>query len=358
MGICHTKPKINPSQNNRLFIHLKNKTLSLMSIIFPEDLDILEQIKYKKLKVCISKINISKQKIEGKTINLTLGENDCLIKLNNSQIVTSNYSYIYLWDLYSGKCIKSLDSLDTSNLIKINKTQILYSKYYGDIQLYDLSSECVKTFKVEDTFHNSSLVKLNKTQFARGYDGIISTWDMLSETCIKIIKAHKTSVNILLKLNLSEIASAGTSVKIWDYNTMTNVRTLNHINSGPLSSISKLDNSRIICIYDLHLILFWDFKSGQCLRKIDDYSSKEINYIFKSYSRILAVGHEKLTGKVDGILCVDNFLIEIWDLGTKKLFKTYTRHAKLFIKVLKINKNQIACLTYKSIRILDLYDLY
>ena len=68
MGSNQDKPKTEyePIQFNRF----KKKTLSLLVMIYPDDLELLEQIKYKKLIQCFSKELISKYELE---------ERECLL---------------------------------------------------------------------------------------------------------------------------------------------------------------------------------------------------------------------------------------------------------------------------------------
>ena len=69
MGNKETKSKIEKGTEQLiLFKRFKKKTLSLLNQIYPEDLEILEEIKYKKLCQCISNVKLTKQNLEEKTI--------------------------------------------------------------------------------------------------------------------------------------------------------------------------------------------------------------------------------------------------------------------------------------------------
>jgi len=128
------------------FKRLKNKTLSLLFIIYPEDLEILEQIKYKKLIQSISKEIISKNRLEARILDHNMNDDDLskihldeyyynpanrpsnnLIKFNNSWIISIKEDSLNLWDLKSGELLRNirLYIIIYSIIIKLNNKQII-----------------------------------------------------------------------------------------------------------------------------------------------------------------------------------------------------------------------------------------
>ena len=233
------------------FDRFKKKTLSLLLIIFPEDFEVLEEIKYKKLTDCITKRNLNEASslISIKVINLSNIRS--MIKLSNSQIVTSSSTLINVWDLYRGQCITSIITLDTVSLLKINKNQIVSTFYYDNlglnnniqciIKLWDLiTKKCLTTIKVihdkEDEDEENTLLKLNNTLIAYTNGKNIKLFDLQSKTCVKNIYAHNNIVNNLIKLNTLLFASQSTKIKIWNYKSGKLIR---EIKSDPKFSFKK-----------------------------------------------------------------------------------------------------------------------
>jgi len=128
------------------YSRIKKKSLTLAYVIYPRDyLDDLISIRYKKLQQSILKEDLrntyKEKSLLGHSRYVT-----CLIKINKNQIVSSSYDFsIKLWDLISGKLIKTLSvgTNETTCLIKLSETKIASGGMDKQIKIWDLPTENV-----------------------------------------------------------------------------------------------------------------------------------------------------------------------------------------------------------------------
>ena len=135
MGTISTTPTPNPT----LFKRFKKNSLTLLYVLFPDDIDILEKIRNKKMNVCILK-EFYRSNINNKIVKMPQISDESfiyLLKMNRSQLLTidTKSRKLKLWDLISGNLLKTLNSgvYYTSALTKINAKQIAFGYYIKDI---------------------------------------------------------------------------------------------------------------------------------------------------------------------------------------------------------------------------------
>ena len=84
-----------PKQNAIQFQRFKKNSLTLLYVFYPEDLEILEQIRNIKMNQCILKESYRKNKIVEKSIidqlNQTIKNYQNIVKLNKFQILTVRF---------------------------------------------------------------------------------------------------------------------------------------------------------------------------------------------------------------------------------------------------------------------------
>jgi len=353
------------------FKRLKNKTLSLLFTIYPEDLEILEQIKYKKLIQSISKEIISKNRLEARILDHNMNDDDLskihldeyyynpanrpsnnLIKFNNSWIISIKEDSLNLWDLKSGELLRKirLDIIIYSIIIKLNNKQIIigysdkikYSQKISNyIVIFDLQicKSINEILYIENGFL-ISIIKLNKSQIiCGGSDNSIIFMDLPTTTCLKSIKADH-NFNSLLKINSSHIISGGNdnNIKVWELPSGKCLFTLK--NSHVVNSIEKLSRSRIASLSNTHCIKIWDIISGTCIKKIyinDKYITRLI-----TYKSILAYGLEKVNrfyrDDFGCLVMIDKIIIKMLDFKTGKHLIDFTHDKDKINSFLKINE--------------------
>ena len=146
----------NPKENTTIsttsipiqFNRFKKKSLSLLYIFYPEYLDMLKQIKYKKLAQCILKIG--KENKSQPDILLETNEMQfCITNLSNTKIISVTRHDLNVWDLVDGKCVKSIKIKGIVALLKLTHCQILIQteKEYA-IEIWDITTELrLKSFQ-------------------------------------------------------------------------------------------------------------------------------------------------------------------------------------------------------------------
>ena len=177
------------------FHRFKNNNLTLLYTLFPDDyLNILVVIKYKKLFQCI--IKEDKHIVEENSLYGHTQVVNCIIKLSKTQIASGSDDFcIKIWDLPSGKCLKTL---------KGNNSIV------------------------------TSIAKLSKTRIVSGsWDNFIKIWDIPTERCLITICNFSIDVSCVIKLSKSHLASGdhgsekrNGSIKIWDINTGKSLKSI------------------------------------------------------------------------------------------------------------------------------------
>ena len=127
------------------FNRFKKKSLLLITIILPEEFDILKEIKHKKLYKCTLKEDLGLIFDEICLYGHTYPVHQ-IIKLSKTQIVSAGVdSSIKVWDLSTGNCLKTLNghSQTITLITKISLTQIVSCSYDKSIKFWDIPSENV-----------------------------------------------------------------------------------------------------------------------------------------------------------------------------------------------------------------------
>ena len=97
------------------FNRFKKKTFNLLYLLYPEDLEFIEQIKNKKLSQCLIRGALRKR-IDEMTFSIP-NKISCLMQLNHSQIVSTCDISINMWDLYSGNCLMIIYTKSIINVL-------------------------------------------------------------------------------------------------------------------------------------------------------------------------------------------------------------------------------------------------
>jgi len=348
------------------FYRFKKKTLTKAYTIIPEkSVDILEEIKYKKLFQCILKENQTIL-LEEKTI-VEIKWVFCLVQLTKTHVAIGNiYGSIKIIDLSTGSLLYTLDVKvfsTISRLLKFNSKLLVSGYFDGTINLWDFNTgEFITSFKGH-TKRITCLEMIKKTHIiSSSEDMTFKLWDLQSGKCIKtlifwnvgdyvfltsVIKVSKVSSNKLNALNTYIIASGNFSnsklTKMWDLNTEKCLNTFDRdfCHTDFITSIVKLDKFHIASGSNDNTIKIWDLNTVTCLKTL--------------------LGHTKLVSTLDKInrshlvsgSCDKS--IKLWDFQIGICLKTFI--VKFVTSIHKLNRYQITSLSeYNTIKIWDLYD--
>ena len=287
------------------FKRIKKYSLSLIYTITPNTQDQLEQIRYKKLAQCISKVKMYQNLKEENITQLKYSY--CAIKLNNNQLVISFIDSIKILDLTTGKYIKTLLTDDyIVSLVKLNPKLIIVRTFCGEVKIWNTETG-VYTNSLIKHGARESMIRINNTQIAIiNYNEEIKIWDFEAGTNIKTYKTR--NVERLVKISNTQIAS--------------------------------LHNSNDCTKFDF--IQIWDLVSDKCIRiNFNNSLIKAICFVKVGYNKI-AIGCDSK--------------IFIWDLQTNKHNSTLISHTADINCLAELNTNKLASGSLDvTIKIWDLF---
>ncbi len=148
----------------------------------------------------------------------------------------------------------------------------------------------------------------------------------------KILKGHGNFVRCLVKMSKTLIVSGSDdgTIKIWDTSTEKCLHSF-YVNL-PITSLLKLDDTRVISGVERNLdyreytVSIWDIKKRKCLKSLCERSIKEI-----------ALLNDTMIACVD----YDCSTIEIWDFRTKSYLRTLRGHKSFISCIDKLNETEM-----------------
>jgi WD40 repeat protein len=218
----------------------------------------------------------------------------------------SAYDTIKIWDLQSGKCLRTLDVDDEDDAYPYFATSVLIYKNnkfisagFNGIKIWDLESfKCIETFKNNSRviFH-WPLLLLSDNILASGSghleDGIINIWNFNEKKIVKSIKAHEASMYCLIKSKDSSKFISGSEdskIKIWDSNNFQLLKELNG-HSSHICCLKILNDETCLSGSSDKSIKIWNIDSGVCLKTLKFNSSVRSIETFNN-DRIIIAGKE------------------------------------------------------------------
>jgi F-box/WD-40 domain protein MET30 len=168
---------------------------------------------------------------------------------------------------------------------------------------------------------------------------------------LKTLKGHSNGVMCLeMHDNILATGSYDATIKIWDLDTVKEIRTLEGHTSGV--RCLQFDRAQLISGGMDHTIKMWNWRTGECLRTLTGPTNDVLSVNFQS--RYLACGGKDnmvrvwniqdrvtfvLRGHKDFVNCVrldepsrtlfsaaDDCTVRLWDLETRQVIKTLTGH--------------------------------
>jgi WD40 repeat protein len=145
--------------------------------------------------------------------------------------------------------------------------------------------------------------------------------------CLQTLEGHQDPVTSLIRLDADQIASASVdeTIKIWDVNTGTCVKTFGHIEG--LYAFTSLTNGRIASGSDKGIIKIWDLATGECTSTMADDGS-----VVKAMTRLTS--ERMATGSIDGV-------IKIWDLNENTCVQRLAGHTGSILALHSLMDNQL-----------------
>ena len=241
---------------------------------------------------------------------------NCVEILSNGQLISgSDDNTIKVWNSGHVECARTLNvnNRDVACL-KVLSSNRVASSSKNDIFIWDINTgKCIRTLKGHTCWVRCLIEMPDGTLISCSQDKAIKFWNLSKGKCVKTLYGHSDKVFCLLLLKNGDLASGSRdkTVKIWNMESGECIRTL----EGHTSWIWGLEftekHDLITCSSD-GSIKIWSLSSGQCLKSLVGHEG--------GISSIKAFSSEVLySGSYDNT-------IKVWDLTSGLCITTLTGH--------------------------------
>jgi len=149
---------------------------------------------------------------------------NCMIKIDENLIACSSFQYISIIDITTGKNIARVSGHEVQGLEKLSENLLISFSLDDTLKIWDIiKGTCIKTINccVSNFLKLDKIDGMNMTDlslFAICYRKDINIYNINSEKSIKTLSGHSKSIELIIKISNSKIASASCdlTIKIWD----------------------------------------------------------------------------------------------------------------------------------------------
>ena len=187
--------------------------------------------------------------------------------LDNNKLASVSYNSIQIWNIDSGECIKTLTGHSTyiTSLEHLNENKIA-SGSEEEIKIWNFDTgACIRTFITGYSSRVIYLQMLNNKRLASGsHCGQIQIWNVMKATgCL-----WRDNVYALQLLGNNRLASGSAgAIQIWNYEIGREIIELGG-HSGGVYTLQLLTKNRIASGSEDKTIKIWDIDTGTCIRTL------------------------------------------------------------------------------------------
>ena len=236
---------------------------------------------------------------------------------SNKLISASEDLKIKVWDLNTGKCLRTLTGHHghqdwVTSLFIIPNNKFISGSWDTTVKLWDLATyKCLKTYKNESEVWSLCLISDN--QIACGcVDGTINIWNLDNSIKVKIIKAHDDWVVYLYLVDKCKLISCSgdKKIKIWNLEKFECIKVLEGY-SSKIACLELTSNGNILSCSGEKTVRLWRIETGEII--------KTIQFDHPVYS--VKILNEDLIAAA-----LPSGQIQIYNLSTMKQIKTIDAH--------------------------------
>lgn len=228
---------------------------------------------------------------------------------------------IKVWDLKSGKCVKTLLG-HTNNVMSvvIYEKMIISGSYDTSIKVWDLETEDTITEKCITLSGHKGLVNSiavhNDILVSGSSDKTIKVWDLKSGQCLQTLLGHKFAVNTVAFDGTTIVSgSSDGTIMIWDLKSGKGFSQLSR-HAQDVSSVVIKDNIIVSGSFDSS-IKIWDLKTGDCKKTL----STRQDTLSHKYGIYCVTIHDQMI-----FSCGADKTIKAWDITTGQCLQTLSEH--------------------------------
>ncbi|CAI2162989.1 12799_t:CDS:2 [Funneliformis geosporum] len=292
--------------------------------------------------------SFSKSKISPQSINIpsTYIPYNLPIHQNESGQPIINWKHLYhqrsVIENHWRKGIYSIRELpghsESIYCVQFDENKIISGSRDDTIKIWDIKTgKCVKTFHG----HKQSVLCLqydDKVIVSGSSDATIIVWDLVTGEIKHTLEGHSESVlNLRFDDNLIISCSKDRTVRIWDREIGTCLRVL----CGHRAAVNAVQfkDGYVVSASGDRTIKLWSLSSGQCLRTFDGHS--------RGIACIQFDGNIIVSGSSDKT-------IKVFDVNTGACSSTLVGHTDL-VRTLQFDKNKIVSGSYdETLKVWDL----
>jgi WD40 repeat protein len=258
---------------------------------------------------------------------------------NQENIVSTDLYEIIVWDIPTARVIQTMEhGKEVQDLIRLSNNRIATCSLDSNcIRIWDIATgKSLKSLN-DDAW---CLLKLNNDRIVSGgsYDGTIKIWNIESNKCLVSLYHSKEYIHCLAKLSEDVIASFDTlSIKIWSIATKKCLRTF--IDMGKVTEIFGVSSDTLWIGFEDGSIKIYNVNTGTHLHTLTVHTS-DVKCLFKISDNLIASGSEDCTAK-------------IWDITTMQCTQTFIGDSRVN-RIAKYSDSQIIICYRTSIKIWDL----
>ena len=257
----------------------------------------------------------------------------------------SNDTYIKMWDLTYGKCIKTINGhrQGVTCVKRISNDKIVSGSNDKHIKIWKvLNGKCLNTLQGHsDGIKSLHLSQFDKNSVFSGSNKELWMWNLETGVCTQKFLEHRGDVNRIITVSRHQIASCSTDskIKIWDLNSGKCVHTLSG-DQGAVECILKRANNELVSSGS-QTIKIWDMRRNSCLSNIENAHD--------SYVSDMQFHHNG-----DLISCSCDKTIKLWKMRDMECYKTLKGHEFTVNGIKIISENGLASCSDTEIKIWNL----
>ena len=240
----------------------------------------------------------------------------CLDILSNGHLISgSEDKTIKVWSSENVERVRTLNA-NNKNVacLKVLSGNLVASGSNTDIYIWDINTDkCIRTLKGHTSWLKCLIEIPDGTLVSCSLDKTIKFWNLNNGMCVKTFHGHSDWVLCLLLLKNGDLASgsADNTVKIWNTGSGKCVRTLEG-HTGWIWGLEFTEMHDLISCSKDKSIKIWSLSSGECIKSI--FGHEETVYSIKAFSNDLLY-----SGSYDKT-------IKVWDLNSGICINTLLGH--------------------------------
>ena len=249
----------------------------------------------------------------------------------NKLITASEDNTINVWNLETGKCLKTLKDHTkwVTCISMISNDEFISGSKDKTIKIWDLNSyKCLDTLTYQKEIYSMSLLPNNQLAIGHG-DGSICILDIKNRVKVKSFKAHDKWIQVLKLFEYTKLISCSgyndNKIKIWNIETFECVKVIESYLNTIFNLELTANGNLLSCSYE-KIVEFRHIESGELLESLQfDHPVKCIKTL---NDELVAIG-------------LQNGHIIIYDLNRMKEIKIISTHSSFIYNLVLLSNGNL-----------------